>query len=78
MKTKNILAVLISAVALTGITASYASNRGKGNDISPAGAIRYQVTVHLPNIPSLCNIYIVTLTDGSRCKSSVSVPAKPP
>jgi hypothetical protein len=64
MKTLTIISALSLALIFTGINTSFAKEKGnaKGN---PTTRVKYQVTIHLDVINTLCNIYDVEMLDAN-------------
>ena len=64
MKTLSIISVLSLALIFSGINTSFAKGKGNANG-NPTVRVKYQVTIHLDVISTLCNTYQVEMLDAN-------------
>jgi hypothetical protein len=62
MKTIKILSAFCM-ILFFGLTSAFAATPANGSSVKPVVAIRYQVSIHLTNDVSLCNLYLVQIVD---------------
>ena len=66
MKTAKIFSVLSLALIFATASTLYSKDRITDNKIQgPKKGIRYEVTIHLSQLVSFCNTYLVKITDES-------------
>ena len=64
MKKLTIISVLSLALIFTGINPGFAKENGTPNG-NPPVRVKYQVTIHLDIISTLCNTYLVEMLDAN-------------